>query len=624
MKPFIRRFWLPLIFVCLCVLSVYGIASISNGKSDSASGPLSFLWGNDAQCIVEHEHSSRTGYAFVDFFTGDGGYVARTHCMTSQEGDTDWVWVWFLVAFNLLVIGGYLKIFVFWRKAYLQEEPEDRNTKLMDLAWIFMFCAICGYVSSIVLFVWPAYRLLALMLLPLAYFTWKFAANLDEFKLSLSAKRLARQLNESIHREKQELEQQVAVATSDLLIAKEHAEHANRAKTEFLARMSHEIRTPLTAIIGYSEIALDEEADQNTKARSMQTVSQNSVHLLNLINDILDVSQIQTGEIKYEQIPCSINEILSEVIEMMAFKANKKHLGMHTKIAPGLPDTVVTDPTRIKQMVTNLIGNAIKFTTAGDIHIEVEARSLGSASVGQGSEAKEQFEIQISVQDTGIGINKEHLESVFDSFTQERPSTKRVYGGTGLGLTISRQIARDLGGDLEVQSQRGVGSRFTCTFLVTDAEDLQPDETSERPKQPASILNLASHRFLLVEDGMDNRRLVQHHFRRRGLSLETVDDGYLGFEAVMYAKAHSLDYSIIFMDISMPNMDGIECTRRLREAGVTTPIVMLTAHTLQEEQDRCFIAGATAYVNKPIDFPKLFELASSLLNDDHKNNNFAA
>ncbi len=623
MQDLHRRIWLPLLLVSLCTLSVYGVVTVADQSTEHSEGPQSPLWGQDAQCTLDHDHSSQTGYAFLDFFTAEGGYVARTHCMTTQAGETDWSWVWFLVILNLLVIFGYLKIFVFWRKAYLQEEPLDRNTKLMDLAWIFLFCAICGYVSSVVLFVWPAYRLLGLMLMPLAYFTWKFAANLDEFKLSLSAKRLARELNESLKREKKELERQVEIATSDLIHAKEEAEQANKAKTDFLARMSHEIRTPLTAIIGYSDIAVDDSTDEEGRTRSINTVSQNSKHLLNIINDVLDVAQIDSGDIKYEQIPCSISDIVTEVVEMMKLKAQRKDLAMELAISRDVPDLVVTDPTRLKQLVTNLVGNAIKFTEEGEISIAVEAREILIRETQCPPDESCLFELSIAVEDTGVGIEESKLTSIFESFTQESASTKRLYGGTGLGLTISRQIARDLNGDLTVESTPGVGSRFTCTLQAVRAGALEHKESLIRTESSGAS-QLASCRFLLIEDGEDNRNLIQYHFKKQGLNLDAVSDGIFGIQAINDAIESGESYEMIFMDISMPRMDGIECTRKLRSAGITTPIVMLSAHTLQEERERSYIVGATAYLSKPIDFTKLFELCASILDEDQINRQPAA
>jgi signal transduction histidine kinase/ActR/RegA family two-component response regulator len=454
------------------------------------------------------------------------------------------------------------------------------------------------------------------MLLPLAYFTWKFAANLEDFKLSLSAKRLARELNESLTREKKELERQVEIATTDLIHAKEEAEQANKAKTDFLARMSHEIRTPLSAIIGYSDIALDDSTGDELRTSSMQTVSQNSKHLLNLINDVLDVSQIDSGDIKYEQIPCSISDIVTEVVEMMNLKAQRKNLSMDLIISDQIPSLVVTDPTRVKQLVTNLVGNAIKFTEVGEITIEVDARKL---SIGEPSSTPDDcslYELDIAVEDTGVGIEESKLSSIFESFTQESASTKRLYGGTGLGLTISRQIARDLGGDLTVESTPRVGSRFTCTLHAESAGETEVKESLIRSEPINPAQKFANLRFLLIEDGEDNRTLIQYHFEKKGLKLDTASDGIYGIETVNNAKEQGDDYDMIFMDISMPRMDGIECTSKLRSAGITTPIVMLSAHTLQEERERSYIAGATAYMSKPIDFKKLFELCSSIFDED--------
>ncbi len=601
------------VFVVLfAAVSLLAIQSSISGVSPS--GPRSPLWGKESQCTLDHDHSSATGYAVLDVFTADGNYLPRTHCMTTQTGETDWLFVWILVALNAIIITGYFRIFAFWRKAYLQEELHDRNKKLMDLAWIFLFCAICGYVSSIVLFFWPAYRFLALMLVPLGFFTWKFALNLEDFKVSLSAKRLSRQLTESLSRENAALEAKVLEATTHLRIAKERAENADRAKSDFLASMSHEIRTPLTAIIGFTDIVIEKETHCETRKDEILTIKKNSVHLLNLINDILDVTQIESGSVEYERVPCSIREIVTEVLDMMSVKAKLKGTGIHVNVHKSIPQLIITDPTRVKQLVTNLVENSVKFTDLGDIFIEIMPALVTNNAV----EPDDQCVFTITVRDTGVGISPSRLDAIFDSFTQESSSTRREFGGTGLGLAISRRIARDLGGDLVVQSDLGIGSAFTCTLTAQRVDAELKDTTVSKSDKKNSGHNLNHSRLLLVEDGPDNRKLITHHFNRIGVHLDTAHDGVLALEKFNKAIEDGSPYDLVLMDISMPNMDGIECTKLLRSQGYAVPIVMLTAHILKEERDRCYAIGATAYHCKPIDFPHLFRTCAELLDQDSR------
>lgn len=604
-----------LVYAFAALLSMLSILAIQSSITDATpSGPRSPLWGENAQCVHDHDHSSATGYAALDAFTADGNYLPRTHCLSTQTGETDWLFVWILVALNAIIISGYLKIFGFWRKAFLQEELHDRNKKLMDLAWIFLFCAICGYVSSIVLFFWPAYRLLALMLIPLGFFTWKFALNLEDFKVSLSAKRLVRELNESLCRENAELEAKVLEATTHLRIAKERAENADRAKSDFLTNMSHEIRTPLTAIIGFTDIVLEETENDQDRFNEIQSIKKNSVHLLNLINDILDVTQIESGSVKYERLPCSLREIVTDVIDMMSMKAKLNGTGIHINIHKKIPEKVITDPTRLMQLVTNLVENAVKFTDLGDIFIEIMPVVVSQGAVGP----SDQCMFTITVRDTGIGIAPNRLDAIFDSFTQENASPRREIGGTGLGLAISRLIARDLGGDLVAQSDLGHGSVFTCTLIAQVACSELNSSNENTALNPTTESTLSRSRVLLVEDGPDNRKLITYHFKKIGVHIDTAHDGVLALEQFNQAIEDGSPYDLILMDISMPKMDGIECTKMLRSEGHTVPIVMLTAHVLKEEKDRCFASGATAYHCKPIDFPRLFRTCDEILPQDSK------
>jgi signal transduction histidine kinase/ActR/RegA family two-component response regulator len=590
----------------LVLVAVASVAVISMSGAPGTASASSAVWRADETCTLDHEHTAATGFAPIDFLAGDGAYMPRTHCMVSAQGDTDWAWVWTLVALNIIVIAGYLRIFVFWRRAYLQEEPQDRNTKLMDLAWIFLLCAACGYLSSIVLFFWPGYRLLTLALVPLAFFTWKFASNLDTFKLSLSAKRLSRQLHESLHRQNERLEEEVARKTEDLELARERADRANNAKSDFLARMSHEIRTPMSAILGYIDLALEDETTEKEREDHLRTVRRNTEHLLHLINDVLDFSKIESGAMTYESIPFSVRALVEDTGHLMIAKALEKDLELRITIDDDAPDTIVSDPTRVKQLLTNLIGNAIKFTDHGTIDVAVSVLRAGPGH--------RDAVLEFRVRDTGIGMSDAQRSRIFSAFAQANSSTSRRYGGTGLGLSISRRIARDLGGDLTVDSAPGQGSTFIA-FLACRIHSSAPEQPApdERTPLDRAIESLRNTNILLVEDGDDNARLILHKLNKINCRTTRATDGLKALAELHAADSRGDPFDLVLMDISMPNLDGIETTRTMRTEGIETPVVMLSAHALDTERERALDAGADDYATKPIDFPRLYKTCAAVL-----------
>jgi signal transduction histidine kinase/CheY-like chemotaxis protein len=547
------------------------------------SGVDASRWPADAVCGVVR---AGVGPAW-DYFTNYGSYMARTRCMVTAEGGTDWAWVWTLLVLNAVVIAGYLRIFVFWRRAYLAEKTQDRNTKLMDLAWIFLFCAACGYVSSMVLFFWPGYRLLALMLVPLAVFTWRFAWNLDSFGLALRAKRLERELAESLKRENEELERRVGEATAQLREARAEAERANEAKSLFLANMSHEIRTPMTSIIGYTDMVLSGGLSDREAKESLETVRRNGAHLLGLINDILDLSRVEAGAMELERIACDPAGIARDVCGLVRPRAESGGNTVSVEIGAGVPAMMMCDPTRLRQVVTNLAGNAAKFTQGGRIVIRVESAGAGR--------------IAFEVEDNGPGMTPEQAARCFDVFTQADASVTRRHGGSGLGLSIAQNLARAMGGDITVRSEVGVGSVFRAEVAAATAEVRQ----IEREECGAGDVDLSGLRVLLVEDGADNRRLITFQLRRAGAVVETVADGVEGLEAGTEAWRAGRGFDVILMDMQMPRLDGIGATRALRERGVGTPIIALSAHAMEEDRRSELDAGCDAYHTKPVDFAKL-------------------
>ena len=363
--------------------------------------------------------------------------------------------------------------------------------------------------------------------------------------------------------------------------ARRSAEAANRAKSEFLANMSHEIRTPMTAILGYAEIAIEGTKDRVLRDH-LGTIRRNGEHLIELINDLLDHSKIESGVIRTCQEPVNVRELLGDVRMLMRVKAEAKHIGLELAIDPHVPAWVTTDETRLRQIVMNLVGNAIKFTDRGGVCVEASWSDEGALAV--------------SVSDTGIGIPPDRLDAVFRPFEQADASTTRRFGGTGLGLTISRRLARMLGGDVQVQSTVGEGSTFTVTVHGPVAE--APE--SEVDLLPPDVLALDGALVLFAEDGPDNQRLIRHHLEHAGATVEIADDGQAAVERYheLVQKGRSVD--LILTDIQMPRLDGLGLSRLLRSEGCTVPIIAVTASAMASDVQRCYEAGCDDYLTKPV------------------------
>ncbi|MGE3108610.1 MAG: CHASE domain-containing protein [Phycisphaerales bacterium] len=396
-----------------------------------------------------------------------------------------------------------------------------------------------------------------------------------------------------------------------MLEARMAADAANRAKSEFLANMSHEIRTPLTAILGYADLLRDDPEVSATPARREQavdTIRQAGHHLLSIINDILDISKIEAGRMTVEDVETPITRVLSEVERLMQTRAREKGITLEVVFDTPIPSVIYSDPTRLRQILMNLAGNAVKFTARGSVSVR--------AACTQDSDSNRR--LIVDVEDTGPGLSPEQAGRLFRPFMQADTTVTRQHGGSGLGLTISRRLARLMHGDVTlVSSTPGKGTCFRLELPLREGHGAQAVSSLEPAtvEQTRSIgAGRLSGRVLLAEDGADNQRLITFHLKKAGASVEVAENGLVALRMFEQAESGGTPYDLLISDMQMPEMDGYTLAQTLRERGSRIPIIALTAHAMAEDRHKCLQAGCDAYATKPIDKSTLIDLCSAWMN----------
>ncbi len=491
------------------------------------------------------------------------------------------------------------------------------------LFWLFGgFIFACGTVHLIeaIIFWHPIYRVSGLMKFFTAFISW-----ITVFALIRYTPRILHLPSMAAANERLTLEMDQRMKTEQRLKESEAmALAASRSKSEFLANMSHEIRTPMAAILGYADVLLGHLKDPDNR-NCVLVMKRNGQHLLSLINDILDLSRIEAGKLEIDVERVSLAQLVSELQSLMHVRADEKNLEFHAEFSSRVPEEIETDPTRLRQVLINLIGNAMKFTERGSVLLSVayvrredlpiekyqplltrSSTELDLPTTGY---------LQFEVRDTGIGMSPAQQERLFKPFSQGDSSVTRTYGGSGLGLAISKRLTEMLGGTISLESELGVGSTFTLRLPLASIDDSQlvkPDlqhralAVAEEKAKPENL----RCRVLVVDDRRDVRHISQHFLEKAGATVATVEDGQQAIDASLAAREAGEPFAVIVMDMQMPNVDGLQAVAELRSAGIDWPIIALTADAMKGDRDKCLSGGCDDYLSKPIDQAKLVSMVA--------------
>lgn len=382
----------------------------------------------------------------------------------------------------------------------------------------------------------------------------------------------------------------------DIEKARDDAMHANSAKSDFLANMSHEIRTPLTSIIGFAESCLEVNQSMKERSSATKTIIKSSKHLMHIINEILDLSKIEAGKLEIETMPFSTMDALEEINQLVSIMAEEKGLIFKINYSFPVPEKIISDQLRLKQILLNLCSNAIKFTAVGNVYLNLSYKPDTTTLI---------FEVV----DTGIGMSEEQKEKIFKPFEQADSSITRKFGGTGLGLALSKELIEMLNGDLSVESHLNKGSRFTAKLQIEEVENTNYiyestyKEISDNVTQLNTEIPSFNGKVLVAEDNEDIQDLVRLLFKKVGIKPDIVENGQLAVELAL-----SSNYDLVFMDLQMPVMDGISAMKKLKQQAYANPVIAMTANAMKKDREECEQVGFTGFVSKPIDRNELYSV----------------
>jgi CheY-like chemotaxis protein/nitrogen-specific signal transduction histidine kinase len=387
--------------------------------------------------------------------------------------------------------------------------------------------------------------------------------------------------------------QRLKVSVERAHLMARQAPPANKAKSEFLANMSHEIRTPMNAILGFGELLRDEPLSDDQK-NYVDTILSSGKNLLQIINDILDFSKIEAGKLSTEKVEFSLIQMLEELESLFRPMCMRKNLDFDVLCCSELPETMRSDPVRLRQCLVNLLNNAIKFTEQGHVYLNVSLETIDQTP-----------HIRFDIEDTGIGIPKDKQLLVFEAFTQADGSHTRKFGGTGLGLTITRQLVELLGGQISLQSDEGRGTIFTIQMPLGVEADSQSvtfrhNAIEALQSEFSNPLIPIKGNILVAEDARANQALIRIMLQKMGLDVTIVEDGRQAVEKISNGR-----YDLILMDMQMPVMNGYDAARQIKAMGIQIPVIALTAHAMKGDEEKCRQAGCDDYLAKPIDRTKL-------------------